>query len=875
MPLAWPRRARPVYVRPAFEQAKPARAGSPPTRITRLVQTPPREYSFGPWRVDVSGRRLLQADRPAKLGARAFDLLLALLQRRDRAVSKNELLALVWPGLVVEENNLQVHISALRKLLGPQAIATIPGRGYRFTLPVDDSGAAPAAAAAADAQAPAHAALGSVPLRTDTLIGRDVELRELTEWVTARRVVSVVGAGGIGKSRLALAAAQAMRAGFADGAWWIELAPLTDPSRLPETVAGALGMQLGSGRPPNAGLAAALAGQQALIVLDNCEHLLEPVASLIDEVVQRADTVRFLVTTQEPLKIAPEHVFRLGPLRVPERDAPAASTALDRYGAVALFVERARAVDPGFALSPENAEAVAQICRRLDGIALAIELAAARLPLLGIEGLRARLGERFRLLTAGSRTVLRRHQTLRAALEWSHGLLTSAEQTVFRRLGVFVGSFALESAQHVASDAALDGWAVLDALGQLVDKSLVVADAGAEPRYRLLETTRAFALEQLAAAGETQVVLRRHAAALLLLLQRLGAGHLRIDRVHVQAFDAEIDNLRAALDWAIGPDGDRSLALGLAAESDHVWFTRAAQAEGLERLGQVMTSFGDDTSPTVAARFWLTYANLGVFSTRLDCFEAAGRAAELYHGLRQRERTFEALVVRAAIAGRRGDAGAALPALQEAQRLEDARWPAQRRAALAFAQWIVALNLGRYEEARSHALRQADLNREATNPLGEQLALGNAATCDVWGGHPARSIEPLRAVIARLEAIGHGYAAGHMLYNLAVALVLVGALDEALQQARRAYPLLRREGDQAIMLSLLVRLAAARADPVGALRLSGYARRVRAELGLDAAQFAAWAEQPIPPTVPASERERLFAEGAALTEEQAFALVLS
>lgn len=840
------------------------------------TQKPLPAYTFGPWRVDVAGRRLLEGDRPVKLGARAFDLLLALLERRDRAVGKGELFDLVWPGLVVEENNLQVHVSALRKLLGPQAIATIPGRGYRFTLPVDDNGAPPAAAASAGtAEPPAHGAPGNVPLRTDALIGRDEELRELIDRVTARRIVSVVGAGGIGKSRLALAAAQALRSRFADGVWWIELAALTDPDRLAETVARAVGLQLAAGRPPEEALAAALTDQQALVVLDNCEHLLEAAARLIDTVTERVPSLRFLVTTQEPLKITEEHALRLGPLQVPERDADPASTALGRYGAVALFVERARGADPRFALSPANASAVVEICRRLDGIPLAIELAAARLPLLGVEGLRARLGERFRLLTAGSRAVLRRHQTLRAALEWSHGLLSPAEQAVFRRLGVFAGGFTLEAAQHVAADASLDAWAVLDALGQLVDKSLVVAGGDPEPRYRLLETTRAFALEQLAAAGETASVLKRHAEALLLLLQRLGAGRLRIDRAHVEAFGAEIDNLRAALDWAMGPDGDRALALGLAAESDHVWFWHAAQAEGLERLQQVMVAIDATTSPTVAARFWLTYANLGVFSTRLDCFEAAGRAAELYHGLRARERAYEALIVRAAIAGRRHDADAALPALAEAQRLEDPLWPAQRRAALAFAQWIVALNLGRHDEARRHALRQAALNREAGNALGEQLALGNAATCDVWGGRPTEAIAPLRAVVAALEGIGHGYAVGHMLYNLAAALAMTGALEDALHEARRAYPLLRREGDQGIMLGTLVRLAAARGRTEAALRVAGYARGVQQRLGLDVERLAGYAEELIPPTVPEAERERLLAEGAALSEEQAFALALA
>ena len=251
-------------------------------------------------------------------------------------------------------------------------------------------------------------------------------------------------------------------------------------------------------------------------MLDNCEHLTDSVAEFIESVRAAAPQVRFLITSQETLKTAEEHIYRVGGLAVPADDG--AATAL-HAGAIELFVARAQGADPNFALTPAHTPAVIEICRRLDGIPLAIELAAARLPLLGVEGLRTRLDERFNVLTAGSRVVLRRHQTLRATLEWSHGLLTPDEKTVFRRLGVFAGSFTLEAAQHVASDDRIDVWAALDHLGALVDKSLVLAEGDPVPRYRLLETTRAYALERLAEAGETERVLRRHAEALLAMLE--------------------------------------------------------------------------------------------------------------------------------------------------------------------------------------------------------------------------------------------------------------------------------------------------------------------------------------------------------------------
>lgn len=835
----------------------------------------PTSFHFGRYRLLPASRELLLDGVPVPLGARAFDVLQALVERRDRLVTKSELLDVVWVGLVVEENNLQVQISTLRKLLGPQAIATVPGRGYRFALaetPADEA-AAPAPAPPAPPAAPKRS--GNVPSGIEAPIGRDAELAELAALVEAHRLVSIVGAGGVGKTRVGLALADHLRERFADGVWWVELAALTDPKLVAETIARTVGAQLAASRPADEALASALVDLDVLLVVDNCEHLGDSVSSVVGTVLAQVPTVRFVVTSQEPLRVRDETLFRLGTLAVPAADAAVDAVHASAYSAVRLFVERVRAVDHRFELRPNNVAGVAEICRRLDGIPLAIELAAARLPLVGVDGMRERLNERFRLLTAGARTVLRRHQTLRAALEWSHGLLSPAEQAVFRRLGVFAGGCTLAMAQQVASDAALDEWSVLDALGQLVDKSLVVADGGDAPRYRLLETTRAYALEQLAAAGETSAWLRRHAKALLDTLQRLGRGRWLVDRHDRQQFAAEVDNLRAALAWASEADGDRALAVALAAESGYVWYSAVAQAEGLPRVRATVPLLADTTPPDVAARFWLTHAELGVYSTNVDCFEAAGRAAELWRELGDDEKLYQALVVRAAIAGRRADAAAAATALAWAQRVENPHWPAHHRSSLAFAQWIVALNDGRYAEAREHAARQAALNRAAGQALSEQLALGNMAACDAWGGEAARAVPVLRTVIAEIGRLGYGQVAGHNLLNLAAAHVNLGEPDEALAHARRAYALLRREGDQESLLIVLVRLAAARGRASAALRFLGYARERWRALGLDDAALAKFAEHPTPIAVDAEPREALLAEGAALTEEQAFSLALA
>ena len=282
-------------------------------------------------------------------------------------------------------------------------------------------------------------------------------------------------------------------------------------------------------------------------------------------------------------------------------------------GAVALFVTRAQEADPRTIFDASNLEAAAAICRALDGLPLAIELAAARVSTLGLRAVRDRLDARFKLLTGGARATLRRHQTLRAALEWSHGLLNEAERLVFRRLGVCAGGFTMELAQAVAGDEHLDDWAVLESLSALVDKSLVVAESGEPPRYRLLETTRAFAIERLAVAGETASLLRRHAQALYDYLLPLAARHYSLSLAEMQRGHAELDNLRAALDWAVSSEGDRTLAYGLLGASNFVWYHGGQQLEGCERCRRLLPV--DGIAPDIEARFQLTHARLG----RGDC----------------------------------------------------------------------------------------------------------------------------------------------------------------------------------------------------------------------------------------------------------------
>lgn len=847
---------------------------------------------FGRFALDPAQRRLLAEGQPVTLGARAFDLLVVLVARAGKLVSKHELLELVWPGLVVEENNLQVQVSTLRKLLGSSALATIPGRGYRFELQVETQ-AAPAAQAADHAVAPAIAvskanpAAGAprvatnVPVRQPVLFGRAPDLEAIKALLAREAVVTVAGAGGMGKTRVAQAVAAAIvndgAASFAEGVWWVDLAPISNGALVASAVARVLQTTVASDRSHLDILAAVLAPMSVLLVLDNCEHVADAVAELIDRACASAPGVRVLVTSQETLKVAGEHVYRLGALPVPHMGATGDAMGA---GAVELFAARARAVDPRFVLGPANVDGVAEICRRLDGIPLAIELAAARVPLLGVEGLRARLDERFSVLTAGARVVLRRHQTLRATLEWSHGLLTDEEQRVFRRLGVFAGSFALEAAQHVAQDAHIDGWAALDHLGALVDKSLVLAEGDPVPRYRLLETTRAYALERLAEAVETDATVRRHAEALLERLVAIEDATLRgtlSPALALAEAGPEVDNLRAALAWAAAGATCPDLAIGLAAHSLRVWSATHQLHEGLQRSLELAHLIRDDMPPSLVARFWLAVAGLGMYTTRREAYEAGLRAVTLYRTLDDPLRQYDALVKTSVVGYRFATAEAIGQAIAEAEALVRPEWPALQRARLEFARsrWLV--RLGRFDEALAAAQRQAAICLENGSELGRLYAMSNVVAAENQLGRHEAALAHARESIARLEAIGGASGAGHLWLGAMSAELLLGRTAPALASGRIAYALLLREGDQLRTLWGLALCTARRGAPTDAARIVGYVEDALRRAGVPPDPLSRVYE-PLWSSLHAALQDedlaRLRAEGAAMREEDVVALAL-
>jgi len=823
------------------------------------------EYHFDRFRLVPHARTLLAGDEPLKLGARAFDTLVALVEHHDRAVTKAELMDRVWPKLVVEENNLQVQIAALRKALGANAISTIPGRGYRFTLPVRAAmGTEPATAPRADE--PSTQRKDNLPQLPGPLYGRDADVEALSALLREHALVSIVGAGGIGKTRLALSIAHARRDAYRDGVWLIELAPVNDPALVVAEVARALGA---SGRVDATvdTVAAALAPRSLLLVLDNCEHVLDAVASLADAVSRHAPHVRLLVTSQEVLKVASEQVYRLDPLAI-----PASTDAKDAqgHGAVAMFLGRVRAADPRFALADAQLPAVLEICRRLEGIPLALELAAARVPLLGVEGLRSRLDERFNVLTGGSRFALRRHQTLRGALDFSHGLLDEREKAVFRRLGVFAGSFAAESAQQVCADDAIDVWQALECLGALVDKSLVVAEAGPEPRLRLLETTRAYALEKLADAAETAAVIERHAQAIAARMRPAYDDFLKLPLAQwLASYRPDLDNLRAAIDYSMRHAP--ALAIELVGDSLKLWQELALQPEALRRCEAALALVTPQTPARAAGRLWYADAMMCANTWGARSRASAARAIPLLRGAGDREVLAFALT---RLAG--GSRGKATPdrwaALHELERLEAPEWRGQLRWLVPYAQAMTYRSDRRFAEARRAFMRTCEIARAQGDCDTELRTLIPLAEVMIMEGDVEDAIAILRDVVARMADNRDRMFFAFATAALACGLLFAGRVREAREPFEASAPYLVRYDLSYRFAETAALYAALCGDAATAARCLGHAsagRLAHDEPDIDPNLAEAGARtRALFARLPVEQVEAWMNEGEAMTDAQ-------
>ncbi|HVJ43019.1 MAG TPA: winged helix-turn-helix domain-containing protein [Dongiaceae bacterium] len=517
-------------------------------------------YIFGKFRLTPARRQLLKEDDEVLIRSRPFDLLLTLIERRGQVVSKDELFELVWPGRIVEEGNLTVHISTLRKILGTETITTVPGQGYRFVVEVREVTSEPRVL-------PRHVTqLGNIARPLTRLIGREAAVETISKRLEEYRLVTIVGAGGIGKTRVSIEVAVTLRQQYTGGIWLVDLTDVEKPDTLPGHIAEAMGIEL-VGDNQQHRLNVALGETTCLIILDSCEHLLRASTMAAEAILRACFGVRILATSREPLRAEGESIHRLGPLTLSPEDDAITGQNIRSFAAADLFIERAAAGDDSFTLTDHTAATVMAICRRLDGIPLAIELAAGRLNSLGLDNLLHRLDDRFDFLTGGRRTALPRHQTLAATLDWSFRLLSPAEAQVLRRLSTFSGGFTIAAAEAVARcDDIEAGGDVVELLSNLVAKSLIAVENGKyATRFRLLNTTKSYLNKKLDESGECAMILRRHAEFFLGLLTE-AQGNWERDAADewLETYRPEVENIRLALNWAFGGEGDVTLGISLA-----------------------------------------------------------------------------------------------------------------------------------------------------------------------------------------------------------------------------------------------------------------------------------------------------------------------
>jgi predicted ATPase/class 3 adenylate cyclase len=715
----------------------------------------------------------------------------------------------------------------------------------------------------------------NLPIARTSFVGREQDVAEVKVLLDHHRLLTLVGSGGVGKTRLAQQVGADLLDRYPDGVWFVDLAPITDPELVASVVAQALGMAQQHGRRVDESIPAWLERKTLLLIFDNCEHVIEPVAALADAILATAQDVRILATSRQGLDIRGEAVHRLPSLAVPAESAGLKSDAALRYGAVALFVDRAQAADTRFVLSDNNAPIVADVCRRLDGIALAIELAAARVKVLSIPNLAQRLKDRFKLLTGGSRSVLPRQKTLTALIDWSYNLLSEQEQLLFTRLSVFAGGFGLDAATVVCGGEGLDESDVFDLLTSLTDKSLVVADTSGEwERYRLLESTAAYALEKLGASGERNRLARRHAEYFReqaeAAAELFGSGSRIAWRAGVEP---ELDNYRAALEWALTQDNDAMLGGAIAGALQLLWWDAGLGVEGRYWIELALPRVSEAEQPAIAARLELSRS---AFSAGKRGYDAAERALRLYESVGDLRRAARAQRLRGF-------------GLYQMGRLDEARETIAQALAASRAcgdTWNVAYCLNNQAgietdrgdlSAGRTLLAQALAAMKATgDELGGAVVLGTMAESEFAAGDAEQALrlaDEALALAALWKNLPHtaGWHANTTAYRIALG-DLTGARGSA-REALRLVREVRHELHLTIALQHFALLAALGDDtPCGALLL-GYVDAKYGQLEMKRERTEQWGYDKLLAALRErlsdDEIRKLAADGAAWSEDQA------
>jgi len=719
---------------------------------------------FGPFCLSAAERLLTRDGNPVEIGGRSFDLLAALVEQPGRVLSKRELLKRVWSDVVVEDGSLRFHMAGLRKLLGDgqngaRYIATQVGVGYAFVAPIELREPAHGTVEqewAAPERPPARALADApnMPSRLPHLIGRDTDLRLLTDRIVDTPLFTVVGPAGVGKTTLAIEIAHRLVHRFDDHVTFVDFSLLEDPALVPQMIAGAMGLAVHSD-DPLAVILGYIREKKILLLLDNCEHVIEAAAAIVERIIDGAPDARILATSREPMRIRGEHVHRLDALAYPDEVAGLSLEELLSYPAVQLFCERAAAGDSALRVDEDSARLIAGMCSRLDGMALPIELAAVRVASHGIPATARLIGEKFSLGWRGRRTASPRQQTLQAALDWSYDLLSHVERRVFERLAVFVGLFSIDAALEVAADEEIGTDQVAAALDGLTSKSLVVPQRSGGT-YRLLEMTRAYAREKLLSRGteEYRATARRHAGFFLGEIDAAAAQDA--EALHdAHAIRQQLGNIRSALEWSFGPDGDKRIAVGLAAASARVFLNLSSLVECRTWCARAIAELQDPQLDT---------------AVELELQAALGTSLMFTRGNSQA-------------------AGAALSrALDVATALED-RWNQLRILGRLH---IFHERIGEYAVASSHAERAV----RVAEAIGEPEAIGIASSLSGislhLAGDQARARQALETSLEK-SAPSHRSRTIHYGFDhrnrsgigLARALWLTGRSDQALRVARQ------------------------------------------------------------------------------------------
>ena len=838
-------------------------------------------YKLGPFLLDTEARVLTYDGVATALGARGAAVLATLVSRAGEYVEKSVIVDAAWPGVVVEEANLPVQISAIRRVLarvpdGDHWIETLTGRGYRYVGPLARR---PEESLILSAGAAAHP--NNLPARVSSFVGRKREIEEVKRLLERSRLVTLLGMGGVGKTRVALQVAAEVVEHYPDGVWLVELGSISDSGLVPNCVAEVLGIQDRGGEPLMRTLCRHLRTHRMLLVFDTCEHVVAAVAVLVATLLAEAPDSHVLATSREALNVDGEQQFPLQPLSLPSDTA--SLEEVTHADAVQLFVERARLQQPGFALTQDVLASVAAICSSLDGIPLAIELAAARLSSLSLGEIGRRLDDRFALLAAGPRGSPPRQKTLRATLDWSYELLVDQEQCALRRLAVFAGSFTLEAARHAVGDRTTTDAAMLDLLAPLVSRSLVIADVtDAGTRYRLLDTMRAYCMGKLDIASERSLVSRSHARYFRDRFEHAFEEWLQGSEARWNAvYLAERDNVHAALDWAFSTQGDAEIGITLTAYSGPAWLMWSLRREGRARFELALARCGSRTPQRVRADLWLWFGVLHQFSDAMQSVRALRRAVVLHRRAGDAFGTGYSLIRLANVLARTGNLDRAQRAVEAARPLL-ARSPMPGVMAPYFnTAGFVRKLAGDLAGARTHYEKSLSLFRSAGSERLAVEILGSLADTNWALGALDAAVAGFRETIALMRGsnMSTKVTLGVTLTNLAGVLVERGKFDEALSAAREGLELRKAVGDTSGALDHLALRAALVGRWADAARLAGYIDALFATRGIvrqvNEARARTRLDSLLRDKGDAGERAQLMAEGATMSEEDACRLALA